>query len=221
MITAVIASVGFDDLLDITLPFNKAYLDRIIVVTSYEDNLTRKCCRKHDIHWIATNVWYKNGDIFNKARGLNVVLNLINKLDWVLSLDADILLPAKISTDNLDKNNIYFANRNFCDKDNFDKFIIELDFTKNYISDLHINIIEKYRNIPFCGYFQLWNQSINNVRFPTHFPTAGDYDTYFSAQWDNSRKVVLDKYVMHIGIPGMDWKGRRQHKWNQNEQHQK
>src|SRR6266567_8062496 len=67
----VTVSVGFDDLLDVTLGLNHPHLDTLIVVTSHADKATHAVCRKHGAVCVQTDLFTKNGRTFNKGAAIN------------------------------------------------------------------------------------------------------------------------------------------------------
>ena len=53
---AVTVCVGFDDLLDLTLPLNHPHLDTMIVVTSHDDRATQQVAKKHGAICVQTEL---------------------------------------------------------------------------------------------------------------------------------------------------------------------
>lgn len=115
-IELILISVSYDDFLDITLVKNKDYFDNIIVVTDLEDEKTVEVCKKYDIECLRTNGFYRNGrQFFDKGVGVNLAIDNLKHKEWVLSLDADIILPDdfrnKLFDFGLEKNKIYGCRR--------------------------------------------------------------------------------------------------------------
>jgi hypothetical protein len=90
---AVTVSVGFDDMLDVTLGANMPHLDEMYVVTSHEDKKTAGVAIKHGARLIQTDLFKKNGRNFNKGAAINHGFNYFQWLGWRMHLDADIALP--------------------------------------------------------------------------------------------------------------------------------
>ena len=93
-IEAVIVCVGYGDFLAATLPENLPLLDDLVVVTSPDDEETRAVCRKHSVHHVLSEDHRRDGP-FNKARMIQRGFDQIGAQDWILHLDADIVLPRK------------------------------------------------------------------------------------------------------------------------------
>src|SRR5437899_1923841 len=89
----VTISVGFDDLLDITLTRNHAHFDTYIVVTTHADRRTQAVCRKHSATCVLSDLFFKNGRNFNKGAAINAGFDYFQYHGWRLHLDADIILP--------------------------------------------------------------------------------------------------------------------------------
>src|ERR1700692_824170 len=92
---ALTASVGFDDLPDLTLPLNHPHLDTLIVVTTHDDRRTQQVAQKHGAICVQTDLFTKNGRHFNKGAAINAGLGRFQYHGWRLHLDSDIILPDK------------------------------------------------------------------------------------------------------------------------------
>ena len=110
-IEAVIVCVGYGDFLAATLPENLQLLDDLVVVTSPDDEETRAVCRKHSVHHVLSEDHRRDGP-FNKARMIQRGFDQIGAQDWILHLDADIVLPRKfrnISTGHTSTNEMIYG----------------------------------------------------------------------------------------------------------------
>ena len=94
-IEAVTVCVGFGDILEHTILANQGIFDRWIIVTCPDDNTTHRVCKRHGIDFVDTDSFGRRGDKFNKGLGINTGLAHIRFDEWVVVLDADILLPAR------------------------------------------------------------------------------------------------------------------------------
>src|ERR1039458_6461251 len=114
-IEAIIICKNHGDFLAHSLPENIQHLDRIVVVTSPDDWETRNLCNKYSIDCLDTEVFHEDGDAFNKGRGINLGKSHLRCDDWLLHLDADIVLPHRfrnmLDRAKLDKSCIYGADR--------------------------------------------------------------------------------------------------------------
>src|SRR5437870_3556551 len=90
---AVIVSVNYGDFLAETLPRNLAHFNRAVVVTASHDRETIALCRKYGVAHLETTYHVEDGDKFNKGRLINLGISNLGHNDWLLQLDADIILP--------------------------------------------------------------------------------------------------------------------------------
>jgi hypothetical protein len=112
---AVTVSVGYADFLRETIPYTLPQVDRWLIVTDGKDEATRAVCQQHGLEFLATDDFYRDGTRFDKARGIDRGLQLLSHSDWVLHLDADIVLPPHtrhtLRAAALDPSAIYGADR--------------------------------------------------------------------------------------------------------------
>ena len=117
-IEAVIVCVDYADFLAETLPHNLPHFDRTLVITSPRDVETQELCRRLSVPYYATNLFHKDGDTFNKARGIDFGLGYLRYNDWVVHLDADTYLPPMtrkwLEWRPLDRESIYGIDRVNC-----------------------------------------------------------------------------------------------------------
>ena len=92
-ITAIIAAVNYDDLLEITLTENKHNFDEVVIITDNKDLKTQELAKKHKVKCFVTDIFYINNSKFNRGMAYNAVLNALkHELDWVVLMDADVVL---------------------------------------------------------------------------------------------------------------------------------
>ena len=92
-ITSIIAAVNYDDLLDITLTENKHNFDETIIITDTKDIKTQQLTKKHNVKCFVTDIFYINNNKFNRGMAYNAVLSALkHELDWVVLMDADVVL---------------------------------------------------------------------------------------------------------------------------------
>ena len=122
-IEVVQVCVGYADFLAATLPENLPLVDDLVVVTSPDDEETRAVCRKHSVHHVLSDDHQRDGP-FNKARMIQRAFDQLRGKDWILHLDADIVLPRKfrqfIDWAHPDERTIYGADR--CNLSGFDEW---------------------------------------------------------------------------------------------------
>src|SRR6516225_8633279 len=117
-IEAVIVSVDYADFLAETLPHNLPHFDRTLVITAPHDRATQDVCRRLSVPFYATNIFFKDGSKFNKARGVDFGLSFLRDNDWIVQLDADTYLPPMtrkwLEWRALDRESIYGVDRVNC-----------------------------------------------------------------------------------------------------------
>lgn len=62
-------------------------------MTTEQDERTRQLCEQHDLERVVSHRIHEQGARFNKGKGLNDGLAALEHPDWVICIDADILLP--------------------------------------------------------------------------------------------------------------------------------
>jgi hypothetical protein len=224
---AVMVCVGYADFLAWTLPYNKAQFDRIIVVTTPDDEETQAICEYWHVECVKTNAFYESGDKFNKGRGINEGLNKLEKDGWVLHLDADIyMLPRTREILNLlplDPKSLYSIDRLNCKS--FIDFACYLSKPERHHGNngmMGMNAFEKGARllnldrdgyVPI-GYFQLWNPVVSGVSvYPTEHGTADRSDTLFAYNWQRENRHIIPELVcVHLESEdcqmGANWQGR-------------
>lgn len=204
----IIASVGMDDLLEITLPLNKEYFDDFIVITTKEDIKTQEVCLKNNVRFITTDLFYKDGTKFNRGACYNLALKYLKyNNSWVLFLDSDIVLSkdyrSKLELERLDKNKCYGVARRFCWT--YNEWIEYKENRKN-INDL--------LRVPgyMCGFYQLWHQDSECLKdkvevYPGNYPSTEQSDIAFLYNWCQPPDPKPEKQdhldVIHLGPPSI------------------
>jgi hypothetical protein len=203
----------------------------MVVVTTPEDTATQKVCEYYNVECLKTNEFTKNGDSFNKAKGINVGLQWLSKHDWVIHLDADIYLPPLtrgiLERISLDKNNIYGIDRMMCPTfEDWNKF-------KSSPEPLHTGWVyihptafpmgvrigeymsEGYEPI---GFFQLWNPNVSGVKsYPESHGGADRTDVQFAKMWSRKNRTLIPEIIgIHLDSEnstvdqmGKNWNGRK------------
>jgi hypothetical protein len=230
---AITVCVGYADFLRETLPVNRPLVDDLIVVTSPDDAATLELCRRCSIRCIVSEE-HRRGGPFNKARLIQRALDQVGAKDWLLHLDADIVLPRQfrelVQWAHLDERCIYGADR--CNLvgwpawhklksergawdnhsyENCVQFAAETPVGHRWVSKLH-------GYVPI-GFFQLFHGSAivrqgSHLRhYPYHHGDAARTDVQFALQWDRRHRVLLPEViVLHLeseaAALGANWSGR-------------
>jgi glycosyltransferase involved in cell wall biosynthesis len=228
----IIICVNYADFLAHTLPHNRNQFNSLIVVTDTKDTRTKDVCDYYHVRCIQTDVFYENGDNFNKGKAINEGLKHLSKQGWVLHLDADIYLPplTKYILDNLEgeleQNKIYGADRLMCPS--YKEWIQFLDMPR-HIQESYVFIhldafpigvrVCEYNNknagYEPIGYFQLWHPNASGV---DNYPTQHDYcdrtDVLHIKKFPRHRRELLPEIiVIHLdsdkNAMGTNWQGRK------------
>jgi hypothetical protein len=224
---------GYGDILAATAPFNRALLDRWLVVTRANDHETREVCRDHSIECLLTEDMHRVPGEFHKAKGINRGLDLLQGNDWVMHLDADIVLPYDLHQclggASLRNDAVYG-----CDRLN----VVGWDAWQRVKQDgLHSRkhgwLVQKGRDhvtigevpagkdtgyVPI-GFLQLWHGSETHrwqyprKRYPELHADAARTDAQFAIQWDRRDRIFLPELVVfHLESEkakmGANWRGR-------------
>lgn len=203
MTNAVIISVEYGDILGITLPYNLPFFSNCVVVTHESDLKTIEVCQANDVHVHCTDVFYKKKAVFNKFAALEEGLSVIGRRDWMLVLDADILIPHKRPEFKPRIGNIYTPHRRIWNP--IPTAVPEERLWRTKKRTL--------ANEEFAGYFQYFHAEDpalqgQNTWYETDWTWAGSADSFFHEKWPASRKVRPPFEVLHLGAPFTNWAGR-------------
>ena len=227
-IQAVIVSINFGDILAWTLPQNKQVLDEIVVVTSPEDTLTQKICEHYHVRCIKTEAYKLPGGAgkFNKAECINVGLAALSKQEWVVQMDADILLPPR-THEMLEKAEPLPDTIYGCDRVNVPSFDAYIKYHSNPVLQL-LNqaflVMNEFPNgarlirgngyVPI-GYFQLWNPKGSGVFTYSvkHDEMNSHCDVSHAETWPRNKRGFIPEFIaMHLMSEdeghGTNWEGR-------------
>ena len=191
----VIVSVNYNDFLLISLENNSKIFENITVITSSNDFLCQKICEKFKVKCIVTDVMYEDGALFNKGKAINEGIRSIVDPDYILLLDADIVVMEKIDAYSLEDDVFYTSDRYMVN--NFDSY-------QSYISgdlDKDSFLLDDDKGY---GFFQLFNY-IQDIKYPEFSNDASTDDIIFRDSF-NLRKSI-EKTILHLGLDS-NWKGR-------------
>ena len=225
---AVIVCVDYSDFLEHTLPETLQHVDRLVVVTGHNDQGTRALCSKFSVDCVISDIMHEDGEVFNKGKAINLGLGHLKGMDWLLHLDADIVLPhgfrGMLERARLKKENLYGCDRvNVYGHDHWTdhKHKLVPHYSDGYFVQppmefpLGARII--HRDLGWCplGFFQLWNKN-QGKRYPAHQGNAEHTDVLFAAQWGRANRVLLPEVVAyHLESAdgptpmGANWNGRK------------
>jgi len=197
-IDVVIVSVDYNDFLILTLKNNLKYFSRITVVTSSKDIKCQEICQAFKVNCVVTDRMYEAGDSFNKGKAINDGINSLSDPDWILILDADIIITEKIDFLKLERNTIYTSSRWICE--NYETYKRWQD------GEISIGEVGKYEDDRGFGFFQLFNYKFRRVEvYSEEYENAGWSDIKFLQHFD--KKVSISNSI-HLGQKRKNWKGR-------------
>ncbi len=225
-IEAVTTCVNYADFLAHSLPDNLQHLDRLVVVTSPEDKDTQRLCAKYGVDCIETEAFKDGGDAINKGLAIQIGLSHLRHKDWLLHLDADIVLPHRfrnmLDHSRLDSAFLYGADR--LNTKSYDHWMKHKEKTipqhhwrymvhaaKEFSLGSRL-VHQEFGYLP-CGYFQLWHASTHR-RYPIISGSAEHSDAVFANQWPRRYRALLPEFfVYHLESDetapfGANWKGR-------------
>jgi len=227
----VIVCVNYSDFLAQTLPHNKSIFNHLVVVTTHEDKLTQNLCEYHNVECLKTDEFTKNGDPFNKAKGINVGLRYLSNRDWVIHLDADIYLPPLtrgiLERITLEKNKLYGIDRMMCPNfEEWNEFISNPRPTHTGWVYIHPTVfpmgvrIGEYmsRGYEPIGFFQMWHPSTSKIfLYPEEHGSADRTDVLFAKKWDRVNRALIPEIIgIHLDSEnstidemGKNWNGRK------------
>jgi len=201
---AVIVSVDYSDLLQITLPRNIHHFSNVTIVTTPDDHATHTLARSMQCDVLKTDLFYANGARFNKFRALEYALDIVGRYGWLCLLDADIVLPAALCDFNPVIGKLYSPLRKWWP--NVMQTIPEVTVWDK------LPYIEKPGSHCFAGYTQIFHADdpvlINTPWHRLNYDNASDGDTDFSRKWVKSNRVRTAFDVLHLGDIATNWCGR-------------
>lgn len=225
-IEAVIVCKDYSDFLEHSLKENIQHLDRIVVVTHPNDKATQLLCTKFGVDFVDTEVMHHNGDKFNKGRAINLGLSHLRHDDWLLHLDADIVLPhgfrKTLQLAHLEKEKVYGCDR--LNTKSFEHWMAHKDkgvpqhqwrYMVTPQAEFPLGSRLLHQEYGYCpiGFFQLWHSSAGR-KYPIVSGSAEHSDVLFAVQWARKHRILLPEiFVYHLeseqGPMGQNWEGRR------------
>lgn len=228
MITALLVSVNYSDYLELVLPYNSLRFDQIIILTIESDKVCQDVCSRYSnvkCLVFSDEILKTNGKQFNKGAILNKGLEYLNDIgysDWLVLTDSDIIFPENfkellISREKV-PNILYGMTRRHCKN---------VQCLKRYTRTKDKNILfSRAREPAFVGYCQTFIYQANKYKF-VEFSDAEQSDIKFIKYFDAGFKRFPDlfepdlfekcpnlvllsdtDFVIHLGQPGRNWKGR-------------
>jgi hypothetical protein len=214
-IDAITVCHNYADMLAITLPQNRQWFGRFVVVASPDDLSTHEVARMYGAELVMFDGFGTPGSpentrqgapTWNKGVAVNAGLAALGASAFVAILDSDVLIPrdfchARTRLDTLCEPDyaIYGCGRvDICNASDLGLFIAR--------PDRAAETLEQVRSIVGVGYFQLFRNA--RQQYPVDVPHAGRSDWLFAKQF--RRIVNLPMVVGHLyhGEHRINWHGR-------------
>jgi hypothetical protein len=198
-IYAITVCVNYADILSYMLKQNSLFIKKWYIVTSPEDDNTKKLIEDENMPNIELLIYtnfYKNAR-FNKGGAIRFAQEHIYKNNTnlnILILDADIYLPdnfPKILPEKLEDNTMYGTS------ERIDYWTVD-DFINN------TNPKKYPHGGGFVGFFQLYKQ--DSYKFYNNSNNCANCDNDFRSLFNN--KIKLELLVKHLGKEYINWNGR-------------
>ena len=201
-IDLVIVSVDYNDFLVLTLKNNLKYFSRITVVTSTSDVKCQQICESLNVKCVVTDKMYEGGDSFNKGKAINEGIKSLSEPDWILILDADIIITKKLDILKLERKTVYTSDRWICE--NYETF------KKWEEGEISIEEVGKYEEDRGFGFFQLFNYKYLNIKgnkvYSESYENAASSDIRFLEMFDRKENITSS---IHLGSVRSNWRGRK------------
>ena len=215
MLEAVIVCVDYSDFLDMALVQNKRFFDHVVIVTDSKDSKTKEVCEKHGVTCVVTDCFYDDGAVFNKGKAINVGFGNLKHYDWVVHMDADIVMndswgPWMIKR--CDPKCIYGIHRiDVIGRDKYDSMLVD------GVAPVIIEGTWPVQDYCPLGYFQLFHWSYCRMYFVGYPQGSGDASTSdidFARKWTKDDRIRFNNVtVFHLmseeSEQGKNWKGRK------------
>ncbi|MDD2709805.1 MAG: hypothetical protein PHV34_17620 [Verrucomicrobiae bacterium] len=212
---AVTVCVGYDDYLALTIRHNKNEFDRWVIVTDATDARTQALCKKEGVECVASGRIHENGAVFAKGKAVNDGLCFLKPTDWIVHLDADVILPSgfkdRIKSLILNPGAFYYTARFGGSEWNQVPALLAL------CRELGVDQMPQAGlEASPSGYFQMFHRACSCLAAPIYAEgsvTAEYDDLHFHQKWPEHWKVRLPAWanVLHLphGFRRQNWSGRR------------
>lgn len=206
-ISAVTVCVNYEDFLIHCLS-NLAILDRWVIVTTSWDSSTINLCRDLKTELVIKDDWVNSEEHMDKGKGINYGIDALRDEEWILIMDADIILPFEMKeafeASNPNPRFLYGMSR-LCAQ-NRESFLAyqQGDSSKLFVSHDFL-----------AGFFQLYNRKIYpDRRYVEGRWTGRNTDWMFKKMWPtNERKLIQGMRCINVGPVGKNVATRITSQW--------
>lgn len=212
-VECVVVCSGYHDFLRCTLPNNKHFFDKMVVVTSPEDKQTQKLCEFYHVQCVISERLVSGEQKFCKGEAVNDGLAKLDKDGWVVHLDADVWLPPQtriiLERASLDKKMIYGIDRfNARGYDLWAKFLRKPELQHEAQAYVHVHnslfkvgtryVHEGLGGYVPLGFFQMWNPRVSGKdKYPESGTSAGATDVLFAALWPRCERGFIPELLCY------------------------
>lgn len=221
-IECVTVCKGFGDILEHSILHNQPLFDRWLIVTTRDDDETHRVCKRHGIDFVDTDAFTRKGEKFNKALAINVGLAHLTCADWILHLDADILLPPQtrrfLENAELNPKCIHGVDRfNMVGSDIYAEWKKGINPQYEWFCLINppANTVFGSRIVHFdyggwmpIGFFQLWNGPGSGVtRYPIKANTDAEHtDVLHAMKWPRAERILIPEILaVHLESERVKW----------------
>lgn len=207
---AIMVSVDYEDLLAVTLPYNRHHFSEVLVVTdTAHERTVRDICLEHHADVYATDRFYALGAEFNKWAALEEALDVFGRRGWICNMDADVLWP-KVAPLEPRIGELWAPLRHMAPWPVSEHpgpiGLMPPQESNWYIYPIHRNVGE------WAGYSQIFHAEDPALGpAPWHevdWRHAGGADSFFQRKWPMTLKRRPSWNVLHLGEAGKNWYGR-------------
>lgn len=234
-ICAVVTCFGYGDFLRETAKYNAAVFDKIVVMTSADDEETRHVCRNLHLTCVVTEDHKRDG-VFSKGRVVERGLQHLPTNSFIIQKDADIVFPSNtrklLELAHLRKDRIYgvdrFMVRNWDQWKQLEAsgwlqcptgpFPACLEVPRGF--ELGARYLSPDGYTPL-GFTQMWHRNGSEEewfghrvsQYPSGHSDASREDVQKSLQFDRrKRELIPELFVAHLESEpakmGANWNGR-------------
>lgn len=204
VIRGITISIGYSELLRITLVRNMRHMSECLVITSPEDADTQEVARSvPGVQLHVTTAHREHQARFNKGLAYETGWDVYGRHGQQLIWDADILFPDALPLDQLSPDTLYGARRRI------------LEDPSKWRPDLVWTAHPLHHDGGPIGFFQLFSADAPCLKdrrpwYDVSFAHAGGGDAAFMNLFPAGKRTVLPIDVLHLGIPDTHWFGTDQ-----------
>lgn len=212
ILEAVTVCINYGDYLRVGLAHNASQLNKLVVVTTKDDDETRSVISDCGLGNVVECLVESGGAPFNKGKFINTGLRMLDRSDWLLHLDSDIVFPVglrKIILGGVRRRDIIYGIHRTCTSDPQD--------VERFLSGQSIVGKIAFRDSPKpVGYFQLWHATSNPMRKEPWYPDSHESVTRSDVEFTRkfpSCAFIRNAMCLHLGVPVVNWRGRVSGRW--------